>query len=55
MSSANPLWGSPRIHGELLKLDNVRSRQNYKTTRNNGQGLKLAIRNKSFVIFEIGS
>src|SRR5467141_805075 len=20
MSSANPLWGSPRIHGELLKL-----------------------------------
>ena len=32
MSSANPLWGSPRIHGELLKLDNVRSRQKYKTT-----------------------
>ena len=21
MSSANPLWGAPRIHGELLKLD----------------------------------
>ncbi len=20
MSSANPLWGAPRIHGELLKL-----------------------------------
>jgi hypothetical protein len=22
MSRANPLWGAPRIHGELLKLDN---------------------------------
>ena len=22
MSSANPLWGAPRIHGELLKLRN---------------------------------
>jgi len=21
MSVANPLWGAPRIHGELLKLD----------------------------------
>jgi hypothetical protein len=21
MSIANPLWGAPRIHGELLKLD----------------------------------
>jgi len=21
MSTANPLWGAPRIHGELLKLD----------------------------------
>jgi hypothetical protein len=21
MNSANPLWGAPRIHGELLKLD----------------------------------
>lgn len=21
MSSANPLWGAPRIHGELLKLE----------------------------------
>jgi hypothetical protein len=21
MSPANPLWGAPRIHGELLKLD----------------------------------
>jgi len=21
MSNANPLWGAPRIHGELLKLD----------------------------------
>ncbi len=21
MSQANPLWGAPRIHGELLKLD----------------------------------
>src|ERR1700722_3583875 len=21
MSRANPLWGAPRIHGELLKLD----------------------------------
>jgi hypothetical protein len=21
MSSANSLWGAPRIHGELLKLD----------------------------------
>ena len=21
MSAANPLWGAPRIHGELLKLD----------------------------------
>jgi hypothetical protein len=20
MSAANPLWGAPRIHGELLKL-----------------------------------
>jgi hypothetical protein len=20
MSTANPLWGAPRIHGELLKL-----------------------------------
>jgi hypothetical protein len=20
MSNANPLWGAPRIHGELLKL-----------------------------------
>jgi hypothetical protein len=20
MGSANPLWGAPRIHGELLKL-----------------------------------
>jgi hypothetical protein len=23
MSLANPLWGAPRIHGELLKLGNV--------------------------------
>jgi hypothetical protein len=22
MSGANPLWGAPRIHGELLKLGN---------------------------------
>jgi hypothetical protein len=21
MASANPLWGAPRVHGELLKLD----------------------------------
>jgi putative transposase len=21
MSTANPLWGAPRIHGELLKLE----------------------------------
>jgi hypothetical protein len=23
MSLANPLWGAPRIHGELLKLEDL--------------------------------
>ena len=29
MSEANPLWGAPRLHGELLKLGTIRSRNTW--------------------------
>ena len=36
MSQANPLWGAPRIHGELLKLG-IDDFDNVKVTRQEGR------------------
>jgi len=37
MSLANPLWGAPRIHSELLKLGNGRAEPNRQERRTTAQ------------------
>src|SRR5450631_647297 len=62
MSLANPLWGAPRIHGELLKLGidvGQTSVAKYMATRRRppSQGWKTFLRNHAdgFASIDIGS
>jgi hypothetical protein len=45
MSVANPLWGAPRIHGELLKLGIDVAKYMAKRRRPPSQGWKTVLRN----------
>jgi hypothetical protein len=40
MSTENPLWGAPRLHGELLKLGFVRGQ----LAENPAAGVKVRVR-----------
>jgi hypothetical protein len=53
MSIANPLWGAPRIHGELLKLGiNVGQTTvaKYVATKYDGVGLRNQVTQPCFPI-----
>ena len=58
MSIANPLWGAPRIHGELLKLgidvgQTSVAKYMVRTRRPPSQGWKAFLRNHANRIFAI--
>ena len=58
MNSANPLWGAPRIHGELLKVGIEISQatvakfmdQNTQATRITGEVFPYGIINPGFLV-----
>ena len=59
MSGANPLWGAPRIHGELIKLGidiSQTSVAKYMARRRgpSSQGWKTLLRNYADGIAEMG-
>ena len=43
MAAANPLWGAPRIHGELLKLGMLLSERTHHERNHQGLGNRLII------------
>jgi len=53
MSGANPLWGAPRIHGELLKLginvSSVRGREMGRPFPRDRQRLNLLAKSGVFI------
>jgi hypothetical protein len=55
MSLANPLWGAPRIHGELLKLGIETARPPLRNTWHGGGGLHRKAGERSSSTMQTGS
>ena len=50
MSKDNPLWGAPRIHGELLKLGSISARPRWQSTWRREGGHRRRVGRRSFAI-----
>ena len=55
MSNANPLWGAPRIHGELLKLGFDVGQTSVASIWRGEGALRLRVGIRSFVTMPMGS
>jgi hypothetical protein len=55
MSVANPLWGAPRVHGELLKLGIASARRAWRSTWCGGGGLRHKVGGRFCAITQMAS